>query len=153
MKALNNTYNGQPDRHSRIVHTMIRVSNLERSLTFYLDVLGMQEFRREDYPEGNFTLAFVGYGDETLNPAIELTHNWGQETYQHGTGFGHIAIGVFDIFAFCKSLASEGVKIIREPRPMSFTSNSGRKEVIAFIEDPDGYSIELIEKPSEELIH
>jgi lactoylglutathione lyase len=125
----------------RLLHTMIRVGDLERSLDFYTRLLGMKLLRRKDYPTGEFTLAFVGYGDEERNTVIELTHNWGKSAYQHGDAFGHLAIGVPDIYGTCERLAAEGVKIPRAPGPMKHGGS-----VIAFIEDPDGYKIELIER-------
>ena len=126
----------------RLLHTMIRVRDLDKSLDFYTRLLGMTLFRRNDYPSGEFTLAFVGYGDEESNAVIELTHNWGQnEPYDLGTGFGHLAIGVPDIYGTCERLAAEGAKIPRPPGPMKHGGS-----VIAFIEDPDGYKIELIER-------
>ena len=126
----------------RLLHTMLRVGDLQRSIDFYTGVLGMKLLRRKDYPSGEFTLAFVGYGDEDSNAVIELTHNWGQkEPYQLGTAFGHLAIGVPDIYGTCERLAKDGVKIPRPPGPMKHGGS-----VIAFIEDPDGYKIELIEK-------
>ncbi len=126
----------------RFLHTMIRVRDLDKSLDFYTRLLGMKLTRRMDFPEGEFTLAFVGYGDEADNTVIELTHNWGQEEdYDLGTGFGHLAIGVPDIYGTCKQLESEGVRIPRPPGPMKHGGS-----VIAFIEDPDGYKIELIER-------
>ena len=126
----------------RLLHTMIRVRDLDRSIDFYTRLLGMQVLRRKDYPGGNFTLAFVGYGDEADNAVIELTYNWDQkEPYELGTGFGHLAIGVPDIYAACERLEQEGVSIPRPPGPMKHGSS-----VIAFIEDPDGYKIELIER-------
>ncbi len=126
----------------RLLHTMIRVKDLERSLDFYTGHLGMTLLRRKDYPSGEFTLAFVGYGDEAGNTVIELTHNWGQEApYDLGTGFGHLAIGVPDIHGACAEMARAGVKIPRPPGPMKHGGS-----VIAFIEDPDGYKIELIER-------
>ncbi|MFA7428626.1 MAG: lactoylglutathione lyase [Rhodospirillaceae bacterium] len=125
----------------RFLHTMIRVFDLEKSLNFYTKHLGMQVLRRQDYPEGRFTLAFVGYGAEADNTVLELTHNWDQaEPYAQGTGFGHLALGVEDIYGTCDGLRAEGVKIVREPGPMKHGST-----VIAFIEDPDGYKVELIE--------
>lgn len=130
---------------SKIIYTMIRVSDLERSVSFYTKALGMNEFRREEYPEGRFTLVFVGYGDESSNSTIELTFNWDENEYQHGTAFGHIAIGVDDIHAACDSLTAKGVNILRAPGPMAYTATNGVCDVIAFIEDPDGYKIELIE--------
>ncbi|MEK9904715.1 MAG: lactoylglutathione lyase [Rhodospirillales bacterium] len=126
----------------KYLHTMIRVKDLEKSLDFYTRLLGMQELRKKDFPTGDFTLAFVGYGDEVNNTVIELTHNWGQEEpYDLGNGFGHLALGVKDIYATCEKLANEGVSIPRPPGPMKHGGS-----VIAFIEDPDGYKIELIEK-------
>lgn len=126
----------------RFLHTMIRVRDLDESLEFYTRLLGMRLLRRTDYPGGKFTLAFVGYGDEAGHTVLELTHNWGrEEPYEIGTGFGHLAIGVPDIYAACETLAAEGVKITRPPGPMAHGGT-----VIAFIEDPDGYKIELIEK-------
>ncbi len=126
----------------RLLHTMIRVRDLDKSLDFYTRHLGMRELRRTDYPSGEFTLAFVGYGDENSNAVIELTHNWGQEeAYDLGNAFGHLAIGVPDIYATCAALEKEGVAIPRPPGPMKHGGS-----VIAFIEDPDGYKIELIER-------
>ena len=126
----------------RLLHTMIRVRDLERSIDFYTRLLGMKLLRRKDYPSGDFTLAFVGYGDEESSTVVELTHNWGQgEPYELGTGFGHLAIGMPDIYAACDRFGAEGVPIPRPPGPMKHGGS-----VIAFIEDPDGYKIELIEK-------
>ncbi len=126
----------------RLLHTMIRVRDLDRSIDFYTRLLGMQLLRRKDYPGGKFTLAFVGYGDEANNAVVELTYNWDQkEPYELGTGFGHLAIGVPDIYAACERLEQEGVSIPRPPGPMKHGGS-----VIAFIEDPDGYKIELIER-------
>ncbi len=126
----------------RLLHTMIRVLDLDKSLDFYTRLLGMTELRRKDYPSGEFTLAFVGYGDEDAHAVVELTHNWGQEEpYDLGSGFGHLAIGVPDIYATCDRLAAEQVRIPRPPGPMKHGGS-----VIAFIEDPDGYKIELIER-------
>ncbi|MBF0372660.1 MAG: lactoylglutathione lyase [Alphaproteobacteria bacterium] len=126
----------------RLLHTMIRVRDLDKSIDFYTRLLGMRLLRRTDYPEGEFTLAFVGYGDEATDSVIELTHNWGREQpYQLGDAFGHLAIGVPDIHATCDGLAKEGVKIPRPPGPMKHGAT-----VIAFVEDPDGYKIELIER-------
>ena len=127
--------------NARVLHTMLRVRNLEKSIDFYTRLLGMEVLRRTDYAGGKFTLAFVGYGDEDTNTVIELTHNWDQvEPYELGEGFGHIAIGVSNIYSTCDQLSSEGVSIPREPGPMMHGTT-----VIAFIEDPDGYKIELIE--------
>ena len=124
----------------RMLHTMIRVGDLERSLRFYCEVLGMQLLRRKDYPEGRFTLAFVGYGPEDTNTVVELTHNWDTDHYELGTGFGHLALGVEDVYATCDALRARGAKIVREPGPMKHGGSE-----IAFIEDPDGYRIELIQ--------
>ena len=123
----------------RLLHTMIRVGNLETSIKFYTDVLGMQMLRRKDYPDGEFTLAFVGYGDEADNTVIELTHNWGTDSYDPGTGFGHIAIEVDDVYTSVDEVKRLGGKVIREAGPM----NAGTT-IIAFVEDPDGYQIELL---------
>ena len=125
----------------RILHTMLRVADLERSLAFYTGVLGMQLLRRTDYPDGKFTLAFVGFGDEARSAVIELTHNWGVEKYEHGNAFGHIAIEVEDACAACGKIRQLGGKVVREAGPMKHGST-----VIAFVEDPDGYKIELIQK-------
>ena len=128
----------------RFLHTMLRVRDLDKSLDFYTRLLGMKLLRRKDYPSGEFTLAFVGYGDEENNTVVELTYNWGRtEPYDLGTAYGHIAIGVPDIYATCAALEKEGVKIPRPPGPMKHGGS-----VIAFIEDPDGYKIELIERGS-----
>ena len=130
------------DSSGQLLHTMIRVFDLDKSIAFYTGQLGMKLLRRKDYPSGEFTLAFVGYGDEESNAVIELTHNWGQkEPYQLGTAFGHLAVGVPDIYGTCERLAKAGVKIPRPPGPMKHGGS-----VIAFIEDPDGYKIELIQK-------
>jgi lactoylglutathione lyase len=125
----------------RMLHTMIRVRDLDASLDFYTRLLGMRLLRKKDYPSGEFTLAFVGYGDEKDHTVIELTHNWGQtEPYDLGNAFGHIALGVRGIYDVCKALEAEGAAIPRPPGPMKHGGS-----VIAFIEDPDGYKIELIE--------
>lgn len=124
----------------RLLHTMIRVGDLERSIAFYTDVLGMKLLRKKDYPGGRFTLAFVGYGDESETAVIELTHNWDTDAYDLGNGFGHIAIGVDDIYVTCERIRAAGGEITREPGPMKHGST-----IIAFIKDPDGYQIELIE--------
>ena len=123
----------------RILHTMLRVGDLERSIAFYTNVLGMQLLRRKDYPAGEFTLAFIGYGDETDQTVLELTYNWGVDKYELGTAFGHIALEVPDVYAACEKMRAAGGKIIREAGPM----NAGTT-IIAFLEDPDGYQIELI---------
>ena len=125
----------------RMLHTMIRVGNLERSIEFYTDVLGMKLLRRKDYPEGEFTLAFVGYGEESETAVIELTHNWGTESYDLGNGYGHVALGVENIYAMCDEIKNRGGNVTREPGPMKHGTS-----VIAFVEDPDGYKIELIER-------
>jgi lactoylglutathione lyase len=124
----------------RILHTMLRVVDLEKSLAFYTGVLGMKLLRRNDYPEGKFTLAFVGYTDEAGGAVIELTHNWGVEKYELGNAFGHVAIEVEDAFDACEKIRSRGGRVVREAGPMKHGST-----VIAFVEDPDGYRIELIQ--------
>ena len=135
-----------PITELRIVHTMLRVFDLERSLAFYTGPLRMTLFRKETYPEGRFTLAFVGYGSESSSAVIELTHNWDVTAYERGTDYGHIALGVSDAEAICHALADQGVRIIRPAGLMRFSSpERTTSEVIAFIEDPDGYRIELIE--------
>ncbi|MDX1335036.1 MAG: lactoylglutathione lyase [Gammaproteobacteria bacterium] len=123
----------------RLLHTMIRVGDLRKSIDFYTNVLGMRLLRQKDYPEGRFTLAFVGYGDESENTAIELTHNWDTEQYELGEGFGHLAIEVDDVYAATQRIRDMGGKIIRDAGPM----NAGTT-IIAFVEDPDGYQIELL---------
>jgi lactoylglutathione lyase len=125
----------------RILHTMIRVGSLERSLAFYTEVLGMRLLRKRDYPDGRFTLAFVGYGAEDETAVLELTHNWDTERYELGGGFGHIAIEVEDAYAACNAVRARGGKVVREAGPMKFGST-----VIAFVEDPDGYKIEFIQQ-------
>lgn len=126
----------------RLLHTMIRVKDLDRSIDFYTRLLGMKLLRKSEYPDGKFTNVFVGYGDERKEAVIELTYNWDQEKpYDLGSGFGHLALGVPDIYKTCEGLAAEGVKIPRPPGPMKHGTT-----VIAFIEDPDGYKIELIER-------
>jgi len=126
----------------RMLHTMLRVKDLDASLDFYTKLLGMQLLRKSDFPDGKFTLAFVGYGPEVSNAVIELTHNWDQETaYDLGDGYGHVALGVPDIYKTCDTLKATGGKVVREPGPMKHGST-----VIAFVEDPDGYKIELIEQ-------
>ena len=124
----------------RILHTMIRVVDLDLAIQFYTDVLGMQLLRRKEYPAGRFTLAFVGYGAESDSAVVELTYNWDTDSYDHGNAFGHIAIGVADIHAVCDQIRARGGVITREPGPMKHGST-----VIAFVRDPDGYAIELIE--------
>jgi lactoylglutathione lyase len=122
---------------------MIRVGDLDKSLQFYCDILGMNLLRKKDYPSGEFTLAFVGYGKESENAVIELTHNWGTDKYDLGNGFGHIALGVEDIYSTCDKIRAKGGKVVREPGPMKHGTT-----VIAFVEDPDGYKIELIQTSS-----
>lgn len=127
----------------RILHTMLRVGDLDKSIAFYTQVLGMKELRRNEYPDGKFTLAFLGYDDEANNTVLELTYNWGVDSYEIGTAFGHIAIGVPDVYEACEIMKTQvenvGGKIIRDAGPM----NAGTT-IIAFLEDPDGYEIELI---------
>ena len=125
----------------QLLHTMIRVNDLDESLRFYCDHLGMKLLRKQEYPGGRFTLAFVGYGDEASHTVIELTYNWDTHQYDLGNGFGHVALGVPDIYKFCEQLRAKGVKIVREPGPMKHGSTE-----IAFIEDPNGYRIELIQR-------
>ena len=127
----------------RILHTMLRVGDLNKSIDFYVNKLGMNLIRRKDYPHGKFTLAFVGYGKENENAVIELTHNWGKksEDYELGDKYGHIAIGVRDIYHICQTLEDNGCKVTTKPKIMK---NS--KTLLAFIEDPDGYKIELIQR-------
>lgn len=125
----------------RILHTMLRVSDLEASLRFYCDVLGMQLLRRQDYPGGEFTLAFVGFGQESEQTVIELTYNWGRTEYDLGDGFGHIALGVDDIYTTCEQIKAKGGRVVREPGAMKHGAT-----VIAFVEDPTGYKIELIQQ-------
>jgi len=124
----------------KLLHTMIRVKDLEKSLAFYTDVLSMRLLRKHDYPEGKFTLAFVGYGDEKNHSVVELTYNWDNRDYDLGDGFGHLAIGVDDIYKICDGIKEKGGNVVREPGPMKHGTT-----VIAFAEDPDGYKIELIE--------
>ena len=123
----------------RILHTMLRTGDLDRSIRFYTDVLGMQLLRQKDYPDGRFTLAFLGYGDEADHTVIELTYNWGVDHYDIGSGYGHIAIEVDDVYQAAAAIRARGGKILREAGPM----NAGTT-IIAFVEDPDGYPIELI---------
>jgi lactoylglutathione lyase len=125
----------------RVLHTMIRVGDLDRSIKFYTDVLGMKLLRRKDYPDGKFTLAFVGYGPETEHAVVELTYNWGTDKYDLGNAFGHIALEVDDAYKACEDIKKRGGKVAREAGPMKHGST-----VIAFVEDPDGYKIELIQK-------
>jgi lactoylglutathione lyase len=125
----------------RILHTMIRVGDLDRSISFYTEVLGMKLLRRQDYPDGRFTLAFVGYGEESETAVLELTHNWDTAAYDLGNGFGHVAIAVPDAAAACSAIRQRGGKVVREAGPMKHGTT-----VIAFVEDPDGYRIELIQR-------
>ncbi|MDR2507867.1 MAG: lactoylglutathione lyase [Candidatus Accumulibacter sp.] len=125
----------------RILHTMIRVGNLDASLSFYTDVLGMRLLRRADYPDGRFTLAFIGYSEESENAVIELTHNWDTDSYEPGNAYGHVAIEVDDAYAACDLVRARGGKVTRGAGPMKHGTT-----VIAFIEDPDGYKIELVQK-------
>ena len=127
----------------RILHTMLRVGNLDQSIKFYTEVLGMRLLSRNDYPDGKFTLAFVGYQDEKDGAVIELTHNWGVESYELGTGFGHVALAVDDAYKVCELVKSRGGKVTREAGPMMHGTT-----VIAFVEDPDGYKIEFIQTGS-----
>jgi lactoylglutathione lyase len=125
----------------RILHTMLRVGDLDRSIRFYTDVLGMKLLRQKDYPDGRFTLAFIGYGDESANTVIELTRNWDTDSYELGTGYGHIALEVDDVYKATEVISKRGGKVLRDAGPM----NAGTT-IIAFIEDPDGYPVELIGK-------
>jgi len=125
----------------RMLHTMIRVGDLDRSISFYTEVLGMKLLRRKDYPSGKFTLAFVGYGDEADHTVLELTHNWDTGSYDLGTGYGHIALAVEDAAAACDAIREKGGNVVREAGPMKHGGS-----VIAFVADPDGYKIELIER-------
>jgi lactoylglutathione lyase len=127
----------------RLLHTMLRITDLERSLRFYTEVMGMELLRRRDYPGGRFTLAFVGYGKESDTAVLELTHNWDTDSYELGSAYGHIAIGVDDIVACCAAIAAQGGRVVRQPGPMQHGST-----VIAFVEDPDGYKVELIQLSS-----
>jgi lactoylglutathione lyase len=126
-------------RPGRLLHTMLRVNDLEESLRFYCDVLGMRLLRRKDYPSGRFTLAFVGFGPEESETVLEFTHNWDTDRYEIGTAYGHVAIGVEDIYGTVEELRAKGAKVVREPGPMKHGGSE-----IAFIEDPNGYRIELI---------
>lgn len=124
----------------RVLHTMLRVGNLEKSLHFYTDIMGMKLLRKSDFPEWKFTLAFVGYGDESDTAVIELTHNWDTESYDLGNAYGHIAIGVEDVYKTCDEIKAAGGTVVREAGPMQ-----GSDLVLAFVEDPDGYKVELLE--------
>ena len=125
----------------RLLHTMLRVGDLDRSLEFYTELLGMKLLRRDDYPEGRFTLAFVGYTDESEGAVIELTHNWDTKTYDLGTGYGHIALEVDDAYAACEKIKAQGGTVVREAGPMKHGTT-----VIAFVTDPDGYKIEFVQR-------
>jgi lactoylglutathione lyase len=125
----------------RIMHTMLRVKNLEKSLHFYMNILKMKLLKKKDYPEGDFTLAFLGYGNLDSDPVLELTFNWDERSYEIGSAFGHVAIGVKDIYETCQNIEAQGGLIVRQPGPMKHGTT-----VIAFVKDPDGYSIELIEE-------
>ena len=124
----------------QLLHTMLRVGNLEESVKFYTEVLGMKLLRQKEYPDGKFTLAFVGYGDDSDHTVLELTYNWGVENYNLGDAYGHIAIGIDEIYGTCNEIKARGGKVSREPGPMKHGST-----VIAFVEDPDGYKVELVQ--------
>ena len=123
----------------RLLHTMLRVTDLEKSIDFYTQVLGMTLLRSKDYPEGRFTLAFLGYGDEAEHAALELTHNWDTNSYELGNAYGHIAIEVNDVYAACEAIKAKGGEVVREAGPMKHSTT-----VLAFVKDPDGYMIELL---------
>lgn len=123
----------------RLLHCMLRVTDLDRSIKFYTELLGMQLLRRSDYPQGRFTLAFLGYGDEATSCALELTHNWDTDQYQLGDAFGHIAIEVEDVYQACAQIKAQGGNVVREAGPMQHGTT-----ILAFVKDPDGYSIELL---------
>lgn len=125
----------------RILHTMLRVVDLDRAIAFYTEILGMRLLRRKDYPEGRFTLAFVGYGDEDSEAVLELTHNWDTTQYKLGTAYGHIALAVPDAAAACAEIKARGGRVVREAGPMKHGNT-----IIAFVEDPDGYKVELIQR-------
>ncbi len=126
---------------SRYLHTMLRVGDLDRSVKFYCDLFGMVELRRRDVPDGKYTLSFIGYADQPDQTELELTYNYGVDKYDLGTGFGHLAIGMADVYAACEKMRAAGARITREPGPVKFGTT-----VIAFVEDPDGYKIELIQR-------
>ncbi len=127
---------------SRYMHTMLRVGDLERSVAFYTELFGMKELRRSEVPGGKYTLSFLGYGDESSTTLLELTYNWGVDKYELGTAFGHLAISMPDVYAACEALKAGGAKVVREAGPVQHGTT-----VIAFVEDPDGYKIELIQRP------
>ncbi len=134
---------------SSILYTMVRVSDLDQSIAFYRDALGMRELRRETFTNGRFTLVFMGYANDCNGPMIELTWNWDAEEYSHGSGFGHVALGVADIYGACERLKGMGIAITRDAGPMTHAvDETGYREDIAFLEDPDGYKIELIGIPA-----
>ena len=124
----------------RLLHTMLRVTDLDKSISFYTEVMGMSLLRQKDYPEGKFTLAFLGYGPESEHTALELTHNWDTDSYDLGTGYGHIAIEVEDVYKACEELKARGGNVTRDAGPMKHSTT-----ILAFVEDPDGYQIELLE--------
>ncbi len=123
----------------RLLHTMLRVVDLDASIAFYTDIMGMSLLRKNDYPDGRFTLAFLGYGNEAENTVLELTHNWDSGEYELGTAYGHIAIEVADVYAACDKIKASGGKVVREAGPMQHGST-----ILAFVEDPDGYKVELL---------
>ena len=127
--------------HYRYLHTMLRVGDLERSIRFYTSLFGMKELRRNDVPDGKYTLVFLGYGGEDSHTVLELTYNYGVEKYEVGTAFGHLAVGMPDVYGACEKMRAAGAKITREPGPVKFGTT-----VIAFVEDPDGYKIELVQR-------
>ncbi|MBY6063305.1 lactoylglutathione lyase [Pseudidiomarina sediminum] len=129
----------------RMLHTMLRVGDLDRSIKFYTELMGMKLLRQADNEEYKYTLAFVGYGDEKDHTVLELTYNWGESEYDLGNAYGHIAIGVDDIYALCEKLEAQGADVYRKPGPVK-----GGKTVIAFVRDPDGYAIELIERSDDD---
>lgn len=123
----------------RLLHTMLRVTDLQKSISFYTDILGMKLLRRKDFPDGKFTLAFLGYGDESENTVLELTHNWDTHSYEMGNAYGHIAVEVEDVYAACEKIKTKGGQVVRETGPMKHGST-----ILAFVRDPDGYMIELL---------
>jgi lactoylglutathione lyase len=125
----------------RLLHTMLRVRDLDASVAFYTKLLGMRELRRREVPEGKYTLVFVGYGDDTTHTVLELTYNWDRDSYEMGDAFGHLAVGVPNVYATCDTIRAGGGKVVREPGPLKFGTTE-----IAFVEDPDGYKIELVQR-------